>query len=257
MVNFVGAGPGAKDLVTIRAYKLIASAGIIIYAGSLVNPELLGYANSGCKFYNSAEMTLEQVIDIMSDASKRGIEVVRLHTGDPCIYGAIKEQMDRLDKLGIPYGYCPGVSSFCGAAASLNLEYTLPGISQSVIITRMEGRTPVPAKESIESFAAHNATMVLFLSTGMAGELSRRLISGGYTKDTPAAIVYKATWEDEEKYICTIGTLEGTAKKHNITRTALIIIGDVLATEWYNRSELYNPCFTTGYREAYSIWPGD
>ena len=250
MVNFVGAGPGAKDLVTIRAYKLIASAGIIIYAGSLVNPELLEYANSSCKFYNSAEMTLEEVIDVMSDASSKGIEVVRLHTGDPCIYGAIKEQMDRLDAIGIPYACCPGVSSFCGAAASLNLEYTLPGISQSVIITRMEGRTPVPSKESIESFAAHNATMVLFLSTGMAGELSHKLIAGGYPGDTPAAIVYKATWEDEEKYICTIETLEETAKEHNITRMALIIIGNVLAPARYNRSELYNPYFTTGYREA-------
>lgn len=250
MVNFVGAGPGAKDLVTIRAYKLIASADIIIYAGSLVNPELLGYAKHGCQFYNSAEMTLEEVINVMTDASREGIEVVRLHTGDPCVYGAIREQMDRLDTLDIPYTYCPGVSSFCAAASSLNLEYTLPGISQSVIITRMEGRTSVPENESIESFAAHNTTMVLFLSAGMAGELSHKLISGGYSGDTPAAIVYKATWEDEEKYICTIETLEETAKKHNITKMALIIIGDVLTPASYNRSELYNPYFTTGYREA-------
>lgn len=250
MVNFVGAGPGAKDLVTIRAYKLISGAGVIIYAGSLVNPELLEYANNTCKIYNSATMTLEEVINIMADASQKGIEVVRLHTGDPCIYGAIKEQMDRLDSLGIPYACCPGVSSFCGAAASLGIEYTLPEISQSVIITRMEGRTPVPAKESIESFAAHNATMVLFLSTGMLGELSQKLISGGYHKDTPAAIAYKATWADEEKYICTIDTLEVTAQKHNITRTALIIVGNVLNPGIYSRSELYNPCFGTGYREA-------
>lgn len=250
MVNFVGAGPGAKDLVTIRAYKLISGAGVIIYAGSLVNPELLEYANNTCKIYNSATMTLEEVINIMADASQKGIEVVRLHTGDPCIYGAIKEQMDRLDSLGIPYACCPGVSSFCGAAASLGIEYTLPGISQSVIITRMEGCTPVPAKESIESFAAHNATMVLFLSTAMLGELSQKLISGGYHKDTPAAIAYKATWADEEKYICTIDTLEVTAQKHNITRTALIIVGNVLNPGIYSRSELYNPCFGTGYREA-------
>lgn len=250
MVNFVGAGPGAKDLVTIRAYKLISGAGVIIYTGSLVNPELLEYANNTCKIYNSAIMTLEEVINIMADASQKGIEVVRLHTGDPCIYGAIKEQMDRLDALGIPYACCPGVSSFCGAAASLGIEYTLPGISQSVIITRMEGRTPVPAKESIESFAAHNATMVLFLSTAMLGELSQKLISGGYHKDTPAAIAYKATWADEEKYICTIDTLEATAQKHNITRTALIIVGNVLNPGIYSRSELYNPCFGTGYREA-------
>lgn len=250
MVNFVGAGPGAKDLITIRAYKLISQAGIIIYAGSLVNPGLLEYADSKCKFYNSATMTLEEVINVMAGADKKGIDVVRLHTGDPCIYGAIKEQMDMLDKLKIPYACCPGVSSFCGAAASLNLEYTLPGISQSVIITRMGGRTSVPAKESIESFASHNATMVLFLSAGMIGELSRRLISGGYNKNTPAAIVYKATWEDEEKYICTIETLEETAYKHNITKTTLIIAGNVLEPGIYKRSELYNPDFTTSYRQS-------
>lgn len=252
MVNFVGAGPGAKDLITIRAYKLISQAGIIIYTGSLINPSLLGYADSKCKFYNSATMTLEEVINIIAAADKKGIDVVRLHTGDPCIYGAIREQMDMFDKLGISYACCPGVSSFCGAAASLNLEYTLPGISQSVIITRMEGKTSVPAKESIESFAAHNATMVLFLSVKMAGELSRRLISGGYNKNTPAAIIYKATWADEEKYICTIETLEETAHRHNITKTALIIVGDILGPGTYKRSELYNPDFTTEYRKSVS-----
>ena len=181
MVNFVGAGPGAKDLVTVRAQRLLSTAGVIIYTGSLINPELLEYAKPGCQFYNSARMTLEEVIDVIKDAHNNGTEIVRLHTGDPSIYGAIKEQMDKLDELGIPYASCPGVSSFCGAAASLNLEYTLPGISQSVIITRMEGRTPVPTTESIESFAAHNATMVLFLSTGMAGSLSQNL----YQEATP------------------------------------------------------------------------
>ncbi len=250
MVNFVGAGPGAKDLVTVRAQRLLSTAGVIIYTGSLINPELLEYAKPGCQFYNSARMTLEEVIDVIKDAHNNRTEIVRLHTGDPSIYGAIKEQMDKLDELGIPYASCPGVSSFCGAAASLNLEYTLPGISQSVIITRMEGRTPVPTTESIESFAAHNATMVLFLSAGMAGSLSQKLISGGYSPDTPAAIVYKATWADEEKYICTIGTLEETAQKHNISKTALIIIGNIIVPGGYNRSELYNPCFSTEYRES-------
>lgn len=250
MVNFTGAGPGAKDLITVRAQKLLSEADVIIYTGSLVNPELLGYAKKGCRFYNSAEMTLEEVINTISDEHKAGAEIVRLHTGDPCLYGAVKEQMDRLDALGIPYTSCPGVSSFCGAAASLNLEYTLPGISQSVIITRMAGRTPVPSTESIESFAAHNATMVIFLSAGMVKSLSQKLISGGYPPDTPAAIVYKATWEDEEKYICTIATLEETARTHNITKTALIIAGNAVAPFKYKRSELYNPGFTTGFRKG-------
>ena len=257
MVNFVGAGPGAKDLVTVRAQRLLSKAGVIIYAGSLVNPELLEYAKPGCQFYNSARMTLEEVINVIKDAYNNGTEIVRLHTGDPSIYGAIREQMDKLDELGIPYACCPGVSSFCGAAASLNLEYTLPGISQSVIITRMEGRTPVPSTESIESFATHNATMVLFLSSGMAGSLSQKLISGGYSPDTPAAIIYKATWADEEKYICTIGTLEETAQKHNISKTALIIVGNIIAPGKYNRSELYNPCFSTEYRESSQEMPGN
>lgn len=175
---------------------------------------------------------------------------VRLHTGDPCIYGAIREQMDELDKLDIAYQTCPGVSAFCGAASALNLEYTLPEVSQSVIITRMAGRTPVPKKEEIASFAAHQATMVIFLSTGLLEQLSQQLIAGGYTADTPAAIVYKATWEDEQKYICTVGTLAQTAKEHNITKTALMIIGDVVTHSHYQRSELYNPAFTTEFREA-------
>ena len=158
--------------------------------------------------------------------------------------------MDVLDEKGIAYDYCPGVSSFCGAASALNLEYTLPDVSQSVIITRMAGRTPVPEKEEIASLASHHATMVVFLRTGMLEKLSERLIAGGYTKDTPAAIVYKATWEDERAFVCTVGTLAETAKKNNITKTALMIIGDVVTHSHYNRSELYNPAFTTEFREA-------
>lgn len=193
MIHFVGAGSGAPDLITIRGKKFLEEADVIIYAGSLVNPQLLDYAKEGCQIYNSAKMTLEEVLDVMREAEKAEKMTVRLHTGDPCLYGAIREQMDVLDEEGVSYDYCPGVSSFCGAASALNLEYTLPEVSQSVIITRMAGRTPVPEKESIESFAAHQATMVVFLSTGLLEELSKRLIEGGYSKDTPAAIVYKAT----------------------------------------------------------------
>lgn len=250
MVHFVGAGSGAPDLITVRGQRLLQEADVIIYAGSLVNPQLLDYKKEACEVFNSAVMTLEEVIAVMKQAEEEGKMTVRLHTGDPCIYGAIREQMDELDKLGIEYQTCPGVSAFCGAASALNLEYTLPEVSQSVIITRMAGRTPVPEKEEIASFAAHQATMVVFLSTGLLEQLSERLIAGGYTADTPAAIVYKATWEDEQKYICTVGTLAQTAREHHITKTALMIIGDVVTHSHYQRSELYNPAFTTEFREA-------
>ena len=250
MVHFVGAGSGAPDLITLRGKKFLEEADVVIYAGSLVNPQLLEYTKENCEIYNSAKMTLEEVLEVMEQAEREQKMTVRLHTGDPCLYGAIREQMDHLDELGIAYDSCPGVSSFCGAAAALNLEYTLPEISQSVIITRMEGRTPVPSKESIQSFAAHQATMVVFLSTGMLEELSRRLIEGGYTKDTPAAIVYKATWPDEKKFVCTVGTLAQTAAENNITKTALMIIGDSVKAAQYDRSKLYDPGFTTEFREA-------
>lgn len=250
MVHFVGAGPGAPDLITVRGKKYLEEADVIIYAGSLVNPQLLAYAKESCQIYNSAKMTLEEVIDVMEKAEGEGKTTVRLHTGDPCIYGAIREQMDILDEKGIAYDSCPGVSAFCGAAGALNLEYTLPDISQSVIITRMEGRTPVPSKESIQSFAAHHATMVVFLSTGMLEELSKRLIEGGYSADTPAAIVYKATWPDEKKFICTVGTLAQTAAENNITKTALMIIGEAVQAAHYDRSKLYDPAFTTMFRQG-------
>lgn len=250
MIHFVGAGSGASDLITVRGSRLLEQADVIIYAGSLVNPQLLEYAKKDCEIYNSAKMTLEEVLEVMYAAEEKERMTVRLHTGDPCLYGAIREQMDALDENGISYDYCPGVSSFCGAASALNLEYTLPDVSQSVIITRMAGRTPVPEKEEIASLAAHQATMVVFLSTGMLEKLSERLIAGGYQADTPAAIVYKATWEDEQAFTCTVGTLAETARKNHITKTALMIIGDVVSHSHYNRSELYNPAFTTEFREA-------
>lgn len=250
MIHFVGAGSGAADLITVRGQKFLQEADIIVYAGSLVNPQLLDYVKPGCSIYNSAKMTLEEVMEVMIEGAEQGKTVVRLHTGDPCLYGAIREQMDILDEKGMDYDYCPGVSSFCGAASALNLEYTLPDVSQSVIITRMAGRTPVPPKESIESFAAHNATMVVFLSTGLLEELSRRLIAGGYSEDTPAAIVYKATWDDEKSFVCTVGTLAQTAAENNITKTALMIIGDVVGCRNYDRSKLYDPTFTTEFRQG-------
>lgn len=250
MVFFVGAGTGAADLITVRGMRLLEQADVIIYAGSLVNPELLKYAREDCEIYNSARLTLDEVIDIMHKAAVQNKKIVRLHTGDPSIYGAVREQMDELDRLGIAYESCPGVSACFGAAASLNLEYTLPEVSQSLIITRMEGKTRVPDKECIESFAAHQTSMAIYLSTGMLGELSKRLIAGGYRKDTPAAIVYKATWPEEESYICTIGDLEETAAAHGITKTALILVGDVIAHRGYEKSRLYAPDFSTEFRQA-------
>lgn len=247
MVHFVGAGSGAADLITVRGKRLLEEADIIIYAGSLVNPELLDYAKGDTKIYNSAKMTLDEVVDIMKQGDTKTI--VRLHTGDPSIYGAIREQMDALDKLNIEYDICPGVSSFCGAAASLRAEYTLPDVSQTVIITRMEGRTPVPEKEKISLLASHNATMVIFLSAGKTKELSEELIKGGYSPDTPAAIVYKATWQDEKIMRCTVGTLNQTALENNITKTALITVGNFLGND-YSLSKLYDKHFTTEYRKG-------
>lgn len=249
MINFVGAGCGAADLITVRGKRLIEEADVIIYAGSLVNPELLDYAHTGCEIHNSAYMNLDEVIEVMKKAEFDGRNTVRLHTGDPSVYGAIREQMDRLSELGIPFDICPGVSSFCGAAAALKAEYTLPDVSQTVIITRMAGRTPVPESESIEGLAAHHATMVIFLSTGMLDELSQRLIKGGYSPDTPAAIVYKATWNDEKVIRCSVSELAGKAAENGIKKTALITVGDFLGDD-YSLSKLYDKHFATEFRKA-------
>ena len=250
MVYFVGAGPGAADLITVRGMRLLEKADVVIYAGSLVNPELLSYCKKECEIHNSAYMTLEEVLNVMEEAEKQKLTTVRLHTGEPSIYGAVREQMDLLDEKGISYESCPGVSACFGAAASLNLEYTLPGVSQTLIITRMEGRTGVPQKESIESLAAHHASMAIYLSTGMLRELSRRLMAGGYAEDTPAALIYKATWPEEEAYICTVETLAQVAEEHGIKKTALVLVGDVITHGNYQKSRLYAADFTTEFRQA-------
>lgn len=250
MIHFVGAGPGAVDLITVRGQKLLKEADVIIYAGSLVNPQLLQEREANCEVYDSAYMTLEEVIAVMEQAECQGKETVRLHTGDPSIYGAIREQMDLLEQKGITYESCPGVSSFCGAAAALNMEYTLPGISQSVILTRMEGATKVPEGEQLEKLAAHHTTMVLFLSTGMLSQLAEKLIAGGYAANTPAALVYKATWPEEKKIIATLETLPKLAREAGISKTALIIVGNVVGKSGYEKSRLYAADFSTAYRKA-------
>ena len=250
MIHFVGAGPGGVDLITVRGQRLLQEADCIIFAGSLVNPALLDMAKEGCLIHDSAKMTLEEVIDVMVEMESQNKTTVRLHTGDPCLYGAIREQMDILDEKGIAYDDTPGVSSFCGAAAAINAEYTLPDVSQSVIITRMAGRTPVPARESVRSFAAHGATMVLFLSAGLLRETQNELLAGGYEPDTPAAIVYKASWPDEKTCLCTVATLYDCARENGISKTALIVVGDAVKQSGYARSKLYDPTFSTEFRPA-------
>ena len=249
MVHFVGAGSGAVDLITVRGAKLLEEADVVIYAGSLVNPELLNYCKEGCEIHNSATMTLEEVIAVIKEAEDAQKTTVRLHTGDSSIYGAVREQFDELIELGIEYDVCPGVSSFCGAAASLKTEYTLPDVSQTVIITRTAGRTPVPERQSIASLAAHQATMVLFLSTKLTEKLQAELLAGGYPGNTPVAVVYKATWPEEKIFRCTVDTLHKTVSENGLTKTSLIIVGNCIGDQ-YLRSMLYHPTFTTEYREA-------
>lgn len=249
MLHFVGAGPGAEDLITVRGLTLLQKADVVIYAGSLVNKKLLEYTKTECEIYNSATMNLQEIIEVIEKTEEKGLMTVRLHTGDPSIYGAIREQMDLLREKKIEFDICPGVSSFCGAAASLQMEYTLPSVSQSIIITRMAGRTAVPEKEEIKRLAVHQATMVIFLSTGLLKELTLELIEGGYPANTPAAIVYKATWPEEKKLLCTIETLEETARLNEVKKTALIIVGNVLGNT-YEFSKLYDAEFTTEYRNG-------
>ena len=246
MIYFIGAGPGAKDLITVRGMELLKKAALVVYAGSLVNPELLDYCGADCVKRNSASMTLEEVIAEMTRAPRDAV-VVRLHTGDPSIYGAIREQMDELDRLGFDYEVVPGVSSLNAAAAVLRAEYTLPGVSQTLIVSRMAGRTPVPEKENIRSLASHRASMALFLSAGTLDRLCAELIRGGYAPSTPAAVVYKATWPDEEIIKATLKTLP--EKAAHIGRTALVLVGEFMGED-YERSKLYDPAFSHLFREA-------
>ena len=249
MVHIVGAGCGAADLITLRGKRYLEQADVIIYAGSLINRELLSFAKKECSLYDSAKMTLEEIINVIVTAEKEHKTVVRLHSGDPSLYGAIGEQMRELDRHGIAYDITPGVSALSGAAASLKTEYTLPDVSQTVIITRAAGNTAVPEPESLHHLASHGTTMVLFLSTGLLDKVEKELAAGGYPPDTPAAIVYKATWDDEKICRCTVSTLSMTAKENQISKTALILVGNFLQSD-FTRSRLYDPSFSTEFREA-------
>lgn len=249
MIHFIGAGPGAADLITVRGAEILRRAGMIIYAGSLVNPALLEYAPRDCEIYNSAGMTLDEVIRKLEEGHRRGLVTVRLHTGDPSLYGAIREQTDRLKQLGIEYETTPGVSSFCAAAAALGAEYTLPGVSQTLIISRMEGRTPVPEKEKIEKLAAHQASMALFLSAAMLDKLCQALIAGGYSAKTKAAVVRKASWPDQKIVRGVLSDIAALAGAEGISNMALLLVGDFLGDE-YELSKLYDKSFSHSFREA-------
>ena len=248
-VHFVGAGPGDSELITVKGQRLLGEADVIIYAGSLVNPALLALAKQGTAIYNSAKMTLDEVITVIEEAVTAGKKVVRLHTGDPSIYGAIQEQMDLLDKKNITYDVVPGVSSFLATAAALKREYTLPEVSQTVIITRLEGRTPVPEKEKLATLASHNATMCIFLSVHMLDNVVEELITGGYAADTPVAIVQKASWPEQQIYRGTLATIAGIATGAGVDRTAMIVVGRCLDSD-YALSRLYAPEFGHMYRDA-------
>ena len=252
MVHFVGAGCGAADLITLRGAKLLQQADVVIYAGSLVNPALLENCKPGCEIHNSAKMTLEETTAVIVAAEAAGKTTVRLHTGDSSIYGAVREQFDELIPRGIEFDVTPGVSAFCGAAASLKQEFTLPDVSQTVIITRQSGRTAVPERESIRSLAAHRATMVLYLSTSLTEQLQAELLAGGYPGSTPVAVVFKASWPDEKIFRCTVDTLHKTVTENNLTRTSLIIVGDCMGND-YSKSFLYDPSYERPYHQAATL----
>lgn len=249
MISFVGAGPGNVDLITVKGRRLLEEADVVIYAGSLVSKNHLDFCKEGCQLFNSASMTLEEVIDTMEESVQKGLKVVRLHTGDPTIYGAIREQMDMLDQKEILYEVVPGVSSFTGACSSIKKEFTLPDVSQTIILTRIEGRTPVPEKEDLEKLAAHKASMAIFLSVQDIDRVVQKLMKGYGRDDIPVAVVYKATWEDEHIIIGSLGDIAEKVKSKGINKMAQILVGDFIAGD-YSRSKLYDPTFTHEYRRA-------
>ncbi len=255
MVHFVGAGPGDPDLITVKGLRLLREADVVIFAGSLVNIELMRNCKAGAEIYDSKFMNLSEVTAVYEEAEKAGKVTVRLHTGDPSLYGAVREQMDWLMAHNIEFDVCPGVSSFSGAAAALKAEYTLPGISQTVIITRASGRTPVPEKENLRELAVHQATMVIFLSATLSEKVREELLAGGYSPDTPVAVVFRATWADEEVVRTTLDLLpEAFAGGHarrvdGHMKQALIIVGKAIDQKTdYELSKLYDRNFVTGYR---------
>ena len=249
MVHIVGAGPGDPELITVKGQRYLQEADVVIYAGSLVNPQLLELCKPDTEIHNSAGMTLQEVIATIEQAERQGKMTVRLHTGDPAIYGAIQEQMDALAERGIAYDVIPGVSSFLAAAAALKQEYTLPNVSQTIIITRQEGRTPVPERERLRSLAQHRSTMCIFLSIALLDDVVRELIAGGYEATTPIAIVQRASWPGQKIVRGTLANICEEAKDKNIDRTAMIVVSPCLEAK-YDLSRLYAPEFSHMFREA-------
>lgn len=254
-VYFIGAGPGDPELMTLKGARLVREADIVIYAGSLVNPEVLREVQPSCRVYDSAVMTLDEIMAVMLEGVRTGKRVVRVHTGDPAIYGAIQEQMMRLDWAGVGYEIVPGVSSFCGASAVLQRELTIPGKAQTVILTRFEGQTPVPEREALRALAYHQSSMVIFLSVGMIDGVVKELCEH-YAPETPAAVVYKATWPDEKKIIGTLETIAEQTREAGVNKTALILVGDFLRADRAELSLLYSPSFSHEYRKARGADPG-
>lgn len=248
MVYFIGAGPGDVDLITVKGRDILSKADVVIYAGSLVSKEHISFCKVGVEIHNSAAMTLEQVIEVMEKAEGEGKVTVRLHTGDPAIYGAIKEQMDELDKSNVKYGVIPGVSSFTAAAAAIQKEFTLPSVTQTVILTRVEGRTPVPESEDLEKLATIGASMAIFLSISMIDKVVEKLRKG-YGRNVPIAVVERATWEDERSIIGTLDDICEKVKATNITKCAQILVGDFIDCE-YDKSLLYDKSFTHMFRKG-------
>lgn len=249
MVHIVGAGPGDPELITVKGKRYLQEADVVIYAGSLVNPALLDVCRDGAEVYNSASMTLDEVIAVVEQSEKSGKMTVRLHTGDPSVYGAIQEQMDAFRKRNIAFDIVPGVSSCFATAAALQQEYTLPGISQTVIVTRNEGRTPVPEREKLRSLAAHQSTMCIYLSVAMLDQVVAELIAGGYAPETPIAIVQKASWPEQKIVRGTLATIVEKTRDQGIDRTAMIVVSRCLGAD-YELSRLYAPEFSHGFRKA-------
>lgn len=250
-VYYIGAGPGDPDLITVKGRKIVEKSDIIIYAGSLVNRAIIDCAREDAEIFNSASMTLEEVMEVTLRGVQEGKLVARVHTGDPSIYGAIREQIDILDKHNIPCEVIPGVSSFVASAAAMRKEFTLPGVSQTVICTRMEGRTPVPEGEALDKLASHKASMAIFLSVqNIDGVVEKLLVH--YEPDTPVAVIQKATWPDQMIVLGTLSDIAMKVQEAGITKTAQILVGRFLGDE-YELSKLYDKTFTHEYREGITV----
>ena len=248
-VYFVGCGPGDPELITVKAKKLIEKADVVVYSGSLIPPAIVKMCKRA-KLHDAAKMVREEIFEVLRDGALAGKLVVRLHDGDPSIYGAIREQTDNLRKEGVGYEVVPGITSFLASAAALGCELTLPGVTQTIIVTRAESRTKVPTREKISELAKHKATMIFYLSVHLVADIVKEAVKGGYPKSTPAAAVYRASWKDQKVITGTLGDITKKIRDEKITKTTIIIIGDIVNPKHYEYSKLYDKTFSHGYRKA-------